>query len=537
MEDPGCTEDAAAGVLPGVFSGEAVSRQSIGMDAATLAEITGGRWTVLPPASWRYGGLCFSAFDHANGQLVLLRTAQMEYGVPLERLNARLARGGLLAAPDVDLSTISAPVLRVESVPDALRALVARLRSGTNTIALAVTGSVGKTSSCHLLAHLLRRHGSVRSNGQKNFHDGVLCQAANLGTADFLVVEVSLQALVQNATSALRPHVALLTHVSPVHADLHSGLAELTEKKARLLADLPPDGTAVVNRDLEHFDRAERIARASGARVVTFGVHETSDFRLLSYDAASRMVTARFGREPVRYRLGLPGRHMALNSLGVLAAVQAAGVPWRTVLDDCESIRPAMGRSGIEALHVCGRRVTVIDDSYNASPASMQAAFALLASLQPAPGGRRVAILGDMLELGADSRAQHEALAEPLLAADVDAVLLCGDEMRALRDRLAGAGCPVQWFESTHGMLEPLARSLRDGDVLLFKGSYGSDVREVAAELRLLRLVPSPLPSFQQPVVSTFLSLQRALERAQTRVPAPVGRWVRWQFRKLGGLV
>src|SRR5690606_15463892 len=96
VEDPGCTEDAAAGVLPGVFSGEAVSRQSIGMDAATLAEITGGRWTVLPPASWRYGGLCFSAFDHANGQLVLLRTAQMEYGVPLERLNARLARGGLL---------------------------------------------------------------------------------------------------------------------------------------------------------------------------------------------------------------------------------------------------------------------------------------------------------------------------------------------------------------------------------------------------------------------------------------------------------
>src|SRR5690606_32247153 len=176
-------------------------------------------------------------------------------------------------------------------------------------------------------------------------------------------------------------------HVSPVHADLHSGLAELTEKKARLLADLPPDGTAVVNRDLEHFDRAERIARASGARVVTFGVHETSDFRLLAYDAASRTVTACFGREPVHYRLGLPGRHMALNSLGVLAAVQAAGVPWRTVLDDCETIRPAMGRSGIEALHVCGRRVTVIDDSYNASPASMQAAFALLASLQPAPGG------------------------------------------------------------------------------------------------------------------------------------------------------
>ncbi len=514
-----------------------MARSDTALDAPALARITGGHWQHPPSADWRYGGLCFSAFDHFPGQLVLVRTGQMEYGVAPERLTARLGRGGLLVAPDVELPSRSCyPVLRVESVPDALRALVAHLRASTDTIAVAVTGSVGKTSSCALLRHLLSARASVRSNGQKNFHDGVLCQAANLGTSDFLVVEVSLQALVQDATATLRPQVALLTHVSPVHADLHSGLVELTEKKAGLFADLPEGGTAVVNRDIEHFERAERIARDAGAKVVTFGESEASDFRLLAYDAATRTVRARFRTEEASYRLGLPGRHMALNSLGVLAAAQAAGVAWQSLLEHCATVRPAMGRSGIETLRVCGRRVTVIDDSYNASPASMRAAFGLLASLQPAPGARRIAVLGDMLELGADSQRQHEALAEPLLEGGIDSVLLCGEAMRALRDRL-GASSHVQWFESPDRILEPLARGLRQGDVLLFKGSHGSEVREVAAGLRLLGLVPAPFASWHQWGVSAFFSARSALERTQARVPAPLGRWVRWQFRKLGGLV
>ncbi|MDT3680118.1 MAG: Mur ligase family protein [Burkholderiaceae bacterium] len=515
---------------------QAAPRRSSQLDAPALARLTGGQWTSLPPSEWRYGGLCCSAFDHAPGQLVLVKTAQMEYGVDRERLDTKLARSGLLAAPDSDLSGIRAPVLQVDSVPEALRALVAHLRQNSATTAVAVTGSVGKTSSCQLLKHLLSRQGSVRSNGQKNFHDGVLCQAANLGTADFLVVEVSLQALLQGATAELRPHVALLTHVSPVHMDLHSGLAELTEKKASIFAHLPSDGTAVINRDLEHFERAEAIARRSGARIVTFGESQAADCRLLDYDAESGTVTARFGNEHLSYRLSLPGRHMALDSLGVLAAAHAAGADLNAVVAECATVQPAIGRSRIEKLRVCGRHITVVDDSYNASPASMQAAFGLLASLRPGSNGRRIAVLGDMLELGVESRAQHEALAEPLRQAGITNVLLCGEAMHALRDRLASS-CQVRWFDSPGEMLEPLARSLCEGDVILFKGSHGSHVREVAAQLRLLSLLPAPVARLQQSSVSAFLLIQNALEWARPRAPAPLRRWVNWQFQKLGGLV
>lgn len=439
----------------------------------------------------------------------------------------------MLAAPDAQLPRNAGPILRVDSVPDAIRALVAHLRGATHSRVIAVTGSVGKTSSCTLLQHLLRMSGArVRSNGQQNYPDGLLAEAANLGAVDHLVLEVSLQALERDGvTSIVRPHVALLTHVSPVHAELHSGLAELTGKKAELFLDLAPGGTAVINRDLEHFEIADRVARSAAARVVTFGTDTQADFRLLDYDASAGEVSARIRNEEAVYRLGLPGRHMALNSLGVLAAADAAGVGWRSLLPYLESVRPAPGRSGIEEARVCGRTITLIDDSYNASPASMRAAFAMLASLQPQAGGRRVAILGEMLEMGTDARRQHESLAGPLVDSGVDEVWLCGEGMRVLHERLASTAS-VRWFDEPRNMFEALARGLRTGDVLLFKGSHGSEVHRLVAGFRLLSLVKTPAV-LHQPAVSMFLRAQAAMRWAQPRVPTPVGRWVSWRMRKL----
>ncbi len=498
------------------------------MNAEEFASTLHGRWAPAPPRSWRYRGLCYNPDDYRDGQTILAKSAQTRYGLSFGSIKRNMFSGGLLLNARAAAPRQEMPLLRVESTADALRALAIHLRAEAAGKIIAVTGSVGKTSSCRLLQHLLGKVARATTNGQLNYADGILCAAANLVDMDYLIVEASLQALGQDVTKILRPHVALLTNISPVHAIAEVDLFELTSRKASLFQDLASGGVAVINRDIPHFELAREIAsKGAAARILTYGEHPDSEFRLLAFDPVEQRVTAHVLDEKIDFKLGLQGRHMALNSLGVLAAAYAAGAKIETLLPHCSCARPVEGRGLLEPLNICGNSILVIDDSYNASPASMRAAFSTLAATKPTGDGRRIAVLGDMLELGAQSAAFHEELAEPLIECGVDKVHLVGEMMsrlgQKLPERLRGTIASKE-----HEVFGPLARELRDGDVVLFKGSHGTGVYRLVHDLRRISRFSGSLPRLQRVRVSAY-----SASRGIARKWAISRRWALWQADKL----
>lgn len=496
------------------------------IDAGYFEQITGGRWIVRPKPSWRYQGLCWHWDAHAPGRIVVAKGRGFRYGVDPSSLKPKMCEGGVITSANSRVLG-GVPTLQVESLHDAVRRLARHLRSATRTPIVAVTGSVGKTSSCHLLRHLLASEGRVTSNGQFNYPDGIVCEMGNLGQADYLVTEASLQGLGE-ATAILKPHVAVLTQVSPAHVEGAGGLLELTEMKARLFSDLSSGGTAVINRDISYFDRALEIAQTAAATVITFGEHPDADFRLVAYEASERRLRACIQGESVDYTLGMRGRHMAINSLGVLAAAQALGLQWKALVPRLADAHNVAGRGALEQLVVRGVAISMVDDAYNASPAAMRAAFEALGTTMPAGNGRRIAVLSDMLELGDDSIAYHRNLAQPLLDAGVDRVYLAGRAMRSLWQELPPR-VRASLHRSASGLLYPLVSDLRAGDVVLLKGSHGTHMHEVASDLRVF----ARMPHLHGIGLWIFTFLAPTARWALSRLPAAVRRWAAWHADKL----
>ena len=391
----------------------------------------------------------------------------------------------------------AAPLLEVRDALEGLRALGAAARARSSARILAVTGSVGKTSSKEMLRHVLSQQApAFASAASHNNHWGVPLSLARLPLeARYGVFEMGMNHAgeIVPLTRLARPHVALITQIAPAHIEhFSSGLAGIADAKAEIFQGLESGGHAVINRDAPMAERLIAAAEAAGARIVTFGRHAGATVRLLdcSLHATCSAVRATLGRETLDYCLSLPGEHMVMNSLGVLAAVQAVGA---------DPIKAATGMAGLKAVKGRGQRQRValgegafdlIDDSYNANPVSMQAAFAVLAQASVGAGGRRIAVLGDMLELGEARDALHAGLAGPLQAAGVDLVFCCGPAMAALHaalpPALRGAHRP-----DSQALAPVVAEALRPGDAVLVKGSLGSRMARVVEALTGLGGAPA----------------------------------------------
>ena len=502
------------------------SSNGTNIDGDQFATIIGGRWDAKPPDTWRYKGLCWHGDAYLPGRIILARGEGFRYGIDLSTLNAAKSDAGIILSGDAQ-PRIRVPILRVDSIHQAVRRLASFLRRETSTPIIAVTGSVGKTSSCYLLHHLLGYKGRVTTNGQLNYPDGIVCEIGNLGEVDYAVIEASLQGLGE-ATAILKPHVAVLTQISSAHLERFDSLLALAKKKASLFNDLAPGGTAIINRDIIYFDDVLEIARGAAASVLTFGSHADADFQLVDYDEPQQRIRAHILGEDIEYELGLRGRHMAINSLGVLAAAHAVGVEWKSLLAYCAGARLVAGRGALEHLEISGVRISMIDDAYNASPAAMEAAFATLASTAPTGNGRRIAVLADMLELGGDAAEYHSRLVGPLLESGVEKVYLAGEMMRCLWEELPSA-VRTPMSEKPDGLLLPLVSNLTDGDVILLKGSHGTGMHAIADELRCLALVPNLGGAGQR----AFILLRNMARRIEPYVAPRIKRWVLWQIQKL----
>lgn len=496
------------------------------IDADKFAAIVGGTWNRKPGANWRYRGLCWHSDAYLPGRVILARSDGFRYGVDLTALSDVVMNTAVIICGDRP-TKLQVPVLHVNSIYRATRQLAAYIRAETNATVIAFTGSVGKTSSCHLLCELLSQKGSVTTNGQYNYPDGIACETANFGEVDYAVIEASLQGLGE-ATTTLSPNVAVLTNLSPVHIDLAGSLLALADMKARLFKDLAPGGTAVINRDIAHFDHVLNIARQTAATVLTFGEHVDADFRLTDYDVSCQWVKACVLGQNIEYQLGLHGHHMALNSLGVLAAIHAAGANWKSSVGHLVAVVAVSGRGKVEHLSIAGVRITLIDDAYNASPAAMEAAFTTLETTASSERGRPIAVLADMLELGDDAVQYHRQLGKALLKSRVDKVYLAGELVRYLWQELPRTvRQPVR--RNTGRLLRPLIADLRDGDVVLFKGSHGTNMHKLVADIRYLSL----MPHWGGAGVVVFVSIIRVVRRLEPYAPLRAKKWLTWQLAKL----
>jgi UDP-N-acetylmuramoyl-tripeptide--D-alanyl-D-alanine ligase len=398
-----------------------------------------------------------------------------------------------------------APLLIVPDVLEGLRALARAARARSDAKVIGVTGSVGKTSTKEALRLALGREGETHASiASYNNHWGVPLSLARCPqSARFAVFEIGMSAPgeIEPLTRLVRPHVAIVTTVEPVHLEFFRSVAAIADAKGEIFAGLEPGGAAVINADNPHYARLRRHAKAAGAgRIVAFGARARSDARLLKYSLQPDCSTAhaRILGADVTYKIGAPGYHLVVNSLAVLAAVSLVGGDLALAALALAELAPAAGRGSRITLAVNGGGTALlIDESYNANPASMRAALALLGQARMGPRGRRVAVLGDMLELGAKGPALHADLLAPIVANAVDLVFCAGPLMQNLWEALPSER--RGGYADTAAALESdIVAAIRPGDAIMVKGSFGSKMGPLVKALE--RRYPRPIASEQAPV-------------------------------------
>lgn len=399
-----------------------------------------------------------------------------------------------------------APLLIVPDVLRALEDLGRAARARTKAKVVGITGSVGKTSTKEMLRAILGGQGRVHAaEASYNNHWGVPLTLARMPEeTEFAVIEIGM-----NHPGEISPlarmadlDVAMVTTVAPAHLEAFESVEGIAREKAAIIDGLRAGGVAVLNADIGTGGILRAKAEAAGVRVVTFGATEGAEWRILSVDIADEATVVRAARrgEPLLFKVLSPGRHFAANALGALAVAEALGCDPAIAACDIGRWSPPKGRGTrerivMDALEEVG--FDLIDDAFNANPASMAAALDVLIAAVPENGvgrlatGRRIAVLGDMLELGTGEAALHAAIAQHPGIAAVKTIHCVGPRMRALWDALP-RGQRGEWVE-TAGELAARARGLVDaGDIVLVKGSKGSKVSLVVDGLRKLGQAVAP---------------------------------------------
>jgi UDP-N-acetylmuramoyl-tripeptide--D-alanyl-D-alanine ligase len=383
------------------------------------------------------------------------------------------------------------PLLQVPEDPlRGLEAMGRAARAWNKGKAIAITGSVGKTSTKEMLRVAFAASGETHASASSfNNHWGVPLTLARLPrSAAYGIYEIGMNHAgeITPLVAMVQPHVAIITNIAGSHLGHFKSLDEIAEAKSEILSGVLPGGAAVINRDSPYFDFLKSRARINGIKtVVGFGRHDKADVRLkqLALHAHCSCITADVMGEPVTFKLGMPGEHMALNSLPVLAAIKLAGADLARAALALSQAKPPKGRGGQEMLHIKGGDLLLLDESYNANPVSMAAAFNLLAIAAKGRKGRKIAVLGDMLELGEFAPALHRDLTKALDEAGINILYAAGPLMHHLWEAVPALRQGF-YAENAAGLVERLCSELRPGDSVVVKGSLGSKMGPLVEALR-----------------------------------------------------
>ncbi|MFF0924868.1 UDP-N-acetylmuramoylalanyl-D-glutamyl-2,6-diaminopimelate--D-alanyl-D-alanine ligase [Rhizobium leguminosarum] len=387
------------------------------------------------------------------------------------------------------MGRLTVPMIVVEDVLAALGRLGLASRERSKARIIAVTGSVGKTTTKEMLRHVLAPSGKVHASvASFNNHWGVPLTLARMpDDTDYGVFEVGMNhpGEIRPLVAMIRPDVAIITTIAPAHLGNFKNIKEIAAAKAEIFEGLELGGHVVLNRDNDQFNFLDRTAQSHGIEHIhSFGQHAKAEFRLAEFNGSDENSTLwlTIGGETLEVALGAPGRHIAENALAALGVVRIVGADMQKAIEALATLRPEKGRGKRHRLVIGGGSFTLIDESYNANPASMRAAIALLAASEPTGRGRRIAVLGDMLEMGEYAQKVHTDLAVPLLAAGIEHVWLAGAEMAALRESLPES-VHVEYRENTSELTDYVLSSVAPGDVLMVKSSLGIGFGKIVAAL------------------------------------------------------
>ncbi len=387
------------------------------------------------------------------------------------------------------MGRLTVPVIVVEDVLAALGKLGQAARARSRAQIIAVTGSVGKTTTKEMLRRVLSPSGKVHASvASFNNHWGVPLTLARMPLDTYFgVFEVGMNHPdeIRPLVKMIKPHVAVITTIAPAHLGNFKSIREIATAKAEIFEGVVSGGQVVLNRDNDQFNFLERTAQACGINHIhSFGQHAKADFRLAEFNGSDQSSTLwiTIDGDTKEVAIGAPGRHIAENALAALGVVKIVGADMQQAIGALATLQPEKGRGRRHRLMIDHGAFTVIDESYNANPASMRAAIAVLASAVPTGAGRRIAVVGDMLEMGDYAERVHSDLAGPLLAAGIEHVWLAGREMAALKESLPES-VQVVHYETTEELSEYVLNSVVAGDVLMVKSSLGIGFGKIVAAL------------------------------------------------------
>lgn len=455
-------------------------------DAASIARAVGG----TASGDFQVSGVEIDSRDVVDGDLFVALKGESTDGHRF--LDTAFAKGAVAALVD---RPIDRPHILVQDTSIALELLAKAARFRADAKIIGVTGSVGKTGVKEAIFAALDRSsrgGAHRSVRSYNNHVGVPLSLSRMNSrSKFGIFEMGMNHAgeIAGLAAQVRPHVAVITTIAPAHIEMLGSEEAIADAKAEIFGGLEQGGVAVIPADSPHFERLRDAAAAVGAQILSFGTARHADVRLLDAIPLAHggsLVTADLGERRLCYTVAEPGEHWVANSLAVMAAVRAVGGDLGAAGLSLAEMGGLKGRGARHRIIVPGGHALLIDESYNANPASMRAT---LAQLGQTPASRRVAVLGAMRELGDFTAGFHTALSEPLSAAKVDYVVLVGDEMEALAREL-GKGVPGALGNAirfAHGgnPEEAIAAleefGLTGGDAVLVKGSNSVGLARLVA--------------------------------------------------------
>lgn len=445
----------------------------------TTAEAIAATGGQAEGADWQARGVSIDSRSCAAGDLFIALTGPNFDGHDYVAAAFEAGAAAAIVARRPDGLPEGASLVLVDNTDTALDDLGRFARNRTGAQITAITGSVGKTGTKEGLAHALANFGATHATqGNLNNQWGVPLSLARMPqTTRYGVFELGMNHAgeLTPLSKLVRPDVAIITTIAAAHLEFFDSVGAIAEAKAEIFAGMSHQGVAILNRDNPWFATLAEIAWSRGIEaVIGFGEHHEAQVRLERYQPTEEGcdVGAVIAGQNLRYRLAARGRHAAINSLAILAAADALGVDINVAAAALATLQPPKGRGRRSEVKADGGTFLLIDDSYNASPASMRAAFEVLATT-PVTEGRRIAVLGDMLELGNDAPRLHSALAGPLAKAGIDLVFTAGPNMAGLFEALPPA-IRGGHAETSQELLAALHARIGAGDAVLVKGSLGS---------------------------------------------------------------
>lgn len=395
---------------------------------------------------------------------------------------AMAAGAGLLVVAEAKLPALGrlkVPMIVVDDVLKGLERLGAAARKRSKAKFVAITGSVGKTTTKEMLRHALEPSGQVHASVKSfNNHWGVPLTLARMPKeADFGVFEIGMNHAneIRPLVKLVKPHVAIITLIAAAHLGHFKDLGEIADAKAEIFEGLIRGGHALINRDDGRWKQLEKAAIAAGVQNIKgFGSNRQAMYKLLDYEGGpeSGHVRMKIGGKAFDAVIGAPGRHIAQNALAVLGAVHLVGADLDKAIAALTDFEAEAGRGKQIVLKHPKGEVILIDESYNANPASMVAALELLKCVNVPANGRRIAVLGDMLELGGHSAKLHAGLASAIAGADAGQVFLGGAEMHALSESLPPE-IKSEYRAKPAELCDLVVDAVRPGDAIMVKSSNG----------------------------------------------------------------